>query len=730
MKKILSVIVGLFVALIVGVVILVNVINPNQFKPLLVEQVKNQINRDLVIEGDISWRFWPSLGFSIDKLALKNPQGFAESDLISIGHAEMSVAVMPLLSDTLEVGLVSLKDSRVYIQTLANGESNFDGMSATSPSASSTESAQSPTKESSNTENQATEKSPSNEPALAWKIEVKGVELLNASAVLRDDKAASLTELSDMNLTIGEVKFGEWVPIAFDIQGKQNTMRFAAKGAVEAKLAQEIMESQLKDLTFNADLNDAAMRLDSASIDIDQLALGSVSKTRFSAKGEASGMSFDSAGELSFSLNSAMTLVSATGIELSADLAGDALPKKAMKVAFMGDAAYDLNKKRADLSSLSLTADNIEVNGNANVTLNDIPAIRFALSSNDVDLDAFLGLKSKSSETPPVSDEQEGRSENDRAEGTKESVAKKPVSDVEPDLSALKGLDLAGQFTLGKLKAANVKVSDVALDLAVNRGLVSIKQFNAKLYEGTVLAKAKLDARKAIASHSVNFSAKSIQIQPLLMDAAQQDILAGKGNVTANVRGVGLSEKKLRSGITGTVDLNLADGAVKGINVAEMIREARAAIKGQKADYVKEERKTDFSGLTATFKLGKGVASTNNVKLEAPLVRVRSEGQTSLVKETLDFDVFVSVVETSKGQGGKDIDELKDVTIPVNVFGTWQAPDYNIDFKTLLKANASKKLEDKARKEAERGLKKLLGDKVGEDETKDLADKLLKGLFN
>ena len=47
--------------------------------------------------------------------------------------------------------------------------------------------------------------------------------------------------------------------------------------------------------------------------------------------------------------------------------------------------------------------------------------------------------------------------------------------------------------------------------------------------------------------------------------------------------------------------------------------------------------------------------------------------------------------------------------------------------KALLSNN--KVLEEKARKEAERGLKKLLGDKADNEGVKGVADQLLKGLF-
>ncbi len=51
-----------------------------------------------------------------------------------------------------------------------------------------------------------------------------------------------------------------------------------------------------------------------------------------------------------------------------------------------------------------------------------------------------------------------------------------------------------------------------------------------------------------------------------------------------------------------------------------------------------------------------------------------------------------------------------------------------MDLAGLLKQN--NELEQKAQKEVERGLEKLLGDKAKDDEVKKVADKLLKGLFN
>ncbi|CAG19584.1 hypothetical protein [Photobacterium profundum] len=110
------------------------------------------------------------------------------------------------------------------------------------------------------------------------------------------------------------------------------------------------------------------------------------------------------------------------------------------------------------------------------------------------------------------------------------------------------------------------------------------------------------------------------------------------------------------------------------------------------------------------------------------MLRIDGKGNTHLVSERLDFIINTSVVASSKGQGGKGIDDIADLTVPVNVKGDWAKPTFALDLKELFKQN--NELEEKAKKEIDRGLEKLLGDNAKDDNIKKAADKFLKGLFN
>ncbi|MGF1785551.1 AsmA family protein [Photobacterium swingsii] len=727
MKKFLYILLALVLVVVIGIAALLALVDPNQFKPLIAEQVKKNTGRELVINGDIDWRFFPSVGLTLGETEFRNPEGFAEANLVRFSNAELSVAVMPLLSQQLEVGNVSLNDARVFIQTRKDGVSNLDGIGAQASTATSADESAAEQQPQLTTP-ESSDIAPSQEsPAAGWTISLAGVELVNASAVIRDDKTGALTDIEQLNVSLTRFAPGEWAKAAFDVQGKNGELTFTAKGETELNIAPTLDGAELKALTLDAQAADKVNKIESVSLTVDQFRVGDWSALTFSAKGEIPDLAFDAKGETRLKLSADFNLASVEGLSLNSNVKGNALPRPEMKIGLTADASYDVAKGLATLSAFTTQVDEIALDGKASFQTADIPVIRFDVHSDNIDLDAFLGLdkaskaaSSKTGSEAPTTGEASGTSTTQSATAVDKSK--------EPDLSALKTLDIAGKVAIDNFKAANAKVSAVVTELAVKKGVLNLKRFDAKLYGGSINAKATIDANGKLPTYKVTKHIKGVQVQPLLVDVAEFENLAGTGNIDINLSGTGLAETRIRQNIAGTVNINFADGSVYGVNVAEMIREARATLKGKKAEYVKEERKTDFSALTSTMKLGKGVLSTNNLYLASPLLRIDGEGQTNLVSEDIDFTVMTSVVESSQGQGGKDIDELKDLTVPIDVKGNWTEPKFSLNLKELLKRN--NELEKKAEREVERGLKKLLGDKADDDKVKDAANKLLKGLFN
>ncbi|MDW2176090.1 AsmA family protein [Vibrio sp. 1637] len=695
MKKLLLILAIPIVVILVAILALTIFVNPNQFKPLIVEQAQKQTGLELVIEGDISWQFFPSIGFELGHTELLNPQGFSKPNLFKVDTVGVDISVMPLFSQQLEIGNVTLDGAEFYIETKKDGSKNIDALTKAQTQQAEQENNAAPT------QNGETQTSGSD-----WSINLAGVTVSNGSLEMQDKQAGSYTKLYDISLNLSEFAFDNWTTADFGVKGEMNDQKFTAKGQADFKLEKGLANYALKNINFDATYSDPANKIESATIGLDTFEFDKVNNLTYAIKGDAGGMKLDMQGAGQLSVDKAISKVQLDKLTLKSTFEGDALPQSPMKVDMVSDLSFDLTKNHLSFVLEKLTANAIALDGKADVTLGDIPKVRFALHSPNIDLDEFLGLDKQAAEG------------NKPASGGESAPA---GPEVEPDLSALKALDVKGDITIDKFKAANAKMEAVKTSFTVNRGVFELTSFSSKLYQGSISATAKLDARQSPATYSVKKSIKGVKVQPLLIDVAENDKLEGTGNIDVNVTGKSLTPTGIKKNLSGTVVINFADGAVNGINVAQLIRENYAKFKGQKVEGTNEAKKTDFSAMTATLKLNKGVVSTDNMQAQSPLLRVRGKGTANYINETVDFTISTSVVGSLEGQGGKDIDELKDITIPINVSGKWAEPKFKLVFDDVLK--------QKAQKEIDRGVEKLT-DKIKDEKTKDAVDGLLKNLFN
>ncbi|GAL34572.1 A/G-specific adenine glycosylase [Vibrio maritimus] len=638
MKKLLLILAIPVLVIVLGVAALVMFVNPNQFKPMLAEQVKNQTGLELEISGDISWQFFPSVGLELGQTSLKNPQGFQNPNLFSVSQVGVSVAVMPLLDKTLEIGSITLDGAQVYLETLKDGRSNLDALTA-APQAETTE------------EPAATSDAPaetSTSAADGWQISLSGVTVSNALLEMSNAQTGTFTKLYDVGLNVTEFAVDQWTTANFELKGQNNEQQFTAKGTADFKLAQGFAEYALKNIEFDATYTDAVNQIQQAQLKLATFEFDKPNAIEFSMKGNAADLTFDAKGGTTFTVDKAISLVELSGLSLDSTLNGAALPQSPMKITMASDLSFDLNKSFLDFVLQKLTVNKIELDGKATVQLADIPKVRFSLHSPNIDLDEFLGLN----QTAASADSKAGES-GTGGSGTGSSGTSAPAQEVEPDLTALSGLDVQGKITIDKFKAGNAHMQQVKTDFAVNRGVATLNSFSSQLYSGSITATGKLDARKSPASYSAVKRIKGVKVQPLLVDVANNDMLEGTGNIDVNVKGKGLTPTAMKKNLSGTVKINFADGAVNGINVAQLIRENYARFKGQSLDGEKGPKKTDFSAMKATLKLANGVVSTNDMTAESPLLRVKGQGSANYINETADFVVSTSVVGTLKGRAAR-----------------------------------------------------------------------------
>lgn len=360
------------------------------------------------------------------------------------------------------------------------------------------------------------------------------------------------------------------------------------------------------------------------------------------------------------------------------------------------------------LQGLDVKLDDSRIQGNVGVSQFNKPLYTFDLNIDKLDLNRYL----------PASEAKAGDSKP--AEKTADK-AEQPI-----DLSALKALNAQGNIRVGWLKYGKTEAKNLNIGLKAQDGLASLDPLNVDVYQGTVRGAVKLDAR-ATPAVAIQQSLQNIAVGPLLVDTINNDMLSGNGNLNVNVTAQGNTVTALKKSLGGSVDLRMAEGAVKGFDLAGAIRDAKGklnVLKGQSSADVDKSKKTDFSELTATFNIKNGVAHNDDLAMKAPVFRLtkgESKGDIDIGKEQINYVAKPTLVNSLKGQGGKDAEQLGSIGVPVKITGTFAAPKFGIDMaalgQALAKSVALDALTEKLGGSKADALKGLLNGKSSSDST-------------
>jgi AsmA protein len=313
----------------------------------------------------------------------------------------------------------------------------------------------------------------------------------------------------------------------------------------------------------------------------------------------------------------------------------------------------------------------------------------------------------------------------------------KPAADTPVDLSPLRALQ--GEFSLriGSFAYQTYRVSDAALDASLQGGMLRVSKLYGKTWGGVLDATAFADARASRVA--VKATATGVNVNTLLKDVAKKDILEGTGRVVADIETAGRSVNEMKARLKGTAALQLRDGAIKGVNLAKSLRQAKAALsmKQDSSQKATQAEKTDFSELTASFVITDGIARNADLDAKSPFLRLNGSGTVDIGRSRIDYTARATVANTTKGQDGADLAALKGVTVPVLLTGPLDAIDWKIQWSQI----AAQVLKSEVTGKAEEKLKESLRGKLGlpsaasgaasgpQPSTKDQLKDKLKGLF-
>jgi len=367
-------------------------------------------------------------------------------------------------------------------------------------------------------------------------------------------------------------------------------------------------------------------------------------------------------------------------------------------------------KTQAALDKLEIQLDDSKLSGNAKVLLRQPQGYRFALNLDSIDLDRYL---------PPPADKP--------ADKPAAETPKQPAGQEQPlfPVETLRQLDVDGTFSVGTLIVSKLKLEKASIQVKAKDGDVRIGNKVGAFYQGNLNGSLGVNAKGKTPTLSVKQDMQGIQAEPLLTDLTGKGHMSGAGRFFIDVNGAGQTVGAIKKSLGGKLNFAFTDGAVNGFNLGRMLREGAAKLKGQTLPPEQAEQKTDFSELTGSAVIKKGVLNNQDLSAKSPLIRVTGKGTVNIGNDTLDYKVKPVLVSSLKGQGGKELDNLKGVPIPVHLTGPLSKPDWSVDLAAALTESQKGKLKEKATQE----IQKALGGEDGKKLPGGL-DGVVKGLFN
>ncbi len=646
-----------------GVAALVYLVDWNDFKETIQNQVKKQTGRELTIAGDLSPSVFPWAGITIGKISLANAEGFGDQPFASIGGADVKVKLLPLLKREINVRTVELSALQVDLQLAADGSSNWDDLVQSTTTTTTTE-------EVSDDKEITTEVEGSSATIAA--LAVGGIAITDANVSWTDASTGTDAKLSAFNLQTGAIELEKPFDLNVDFSVTSNSMDIEADVKADANLMVDLNGQvySIEGLTLTTDARGSALpngalsatfaadvmaKLADQQIEVPALSLSALG---IELNGGLNIANLDTeptiTGQLASNEFSPREMMTTLGIEAPVTADPEALKKASLSVALAATPAS------AALNDLVITLDDTRFTGAASVPslAGAIPPLRFDFNVDAIDIDRYL---------PPASD---APATDD--EPTVETVATTGDEPIELPIEMMRQLDIDGTFSVGSVKVSNLTTKDIVVPVKAQGGRLALEGVKASLYEGAIDATASVDVTGGIPGYGMAMSLEGIQAEPLLGDLMQKDsFLSGAGQVAADITTGGNSVNAIKAALNGNFSTAFTDGSINGINIGYQIRRAKAALTGQTLAEEEGTVKTDFSSLAVSGTFTDGVMQSDDLDMRSPLLRLAGAGMVDLPGEAVDYTLETLITGTAQGQGGEDLESLKGVKLNVPIRGTF-----------------------------------------------------------
>ncbi|WP_310608104.1 outer membrane assembly protein AsmA [Buttiauxella brennerae] len=381
--------------------------------------------------------------------------------------------------------------------------------------------------------------------------------------------------------------------------------------------------------------------------------------------------------------------LSANISKLDYQLQGADLPSKGIS----GNSTFVANwlepQRRLELNQLQFTANDSNLQGNANVVLEEKPQWVFDLHSSKLNLDGLVaGNTNAVTATKPAQQAQ------------LQSTLPRPIiaSGIEDtNYQNLRSYSAQVKIAASSVHWRGLEFTDVQTAMTNQYGLLTVSELMGKFGKGSMSFPGVLDARKNEPQFTFNPKIDDIEIGPILTAFDYPIALTGLLSMEGEFSGDRLNAEAFRRSWQGDASVTMTHSSMQGMNFQQLIQQAVTRSNGdvEVQDYY--DNVTTLDSFSAQASLDTGELTLKQMAGKSSVLELTGQGTLDLVKQQCDTRFNVTVLGGWKGNT-QLVEMLKTTPIPLRVYGPWQKLNYSLQVDQVLRkqfqGEAKRRLND------------------------------------
>ena len=227
-------------------------IDPNSFKGFIAGRIKAQTGRDIHLNGDIQLAFYPWIDLQINDAVIDNAPGFEAPAFARVDTLQVRLKTLPLIRKQLIMDKLKVTGLALHLSRDEHGNTNWSGLAGTPG-----------TKPGTGPE--TTDTPPAGGTSAAAAAMLGGIDIRGAALVWEDRLQGTRVEVSNLDITTGDVVLGQPVDFRLSCDAKADRPQVAGSVAARTTLTYDTASDHYTLDPFNLELRVKGKNLPDAS---------------------------------------------------------------------------------------------------------------------------------------------------------------------------------------------------------------------------------------------------------------------------------------------------------------------------------------------------------------------------------------------------------------------------------------------------------------------------------